>query len=208
MQNLIVLCQSCVSWIEPHAEMCPECGAEVVLDRPDPDPTALAEILGNPLMVLGPVRVERQVLPSYGHLIGTTEGVLFLPRLHRRINGAWEGVTSQRLPGWWPFRGELASPKFLKWLRHPFAGTVSGQNKLEPISEQDLESLADRLMDSPGAFFIEQRLIRAVTPRRRTIKLDRPPFRSVTLVDESEDGSLHVSLNSLTGRVASGRISV
>src|ERR1700677_747051 len=106
MQNLVIFCQSCLTWVEPFSDQCPECGVEVQLDRPDPDLKDLEEKLGRQLTVVGPIRVERQGLPSYGHLVGTTRGVLFLPRLHRRVNGAWEGVTSQRLPGWWPFRGE------------------------------------------------------------------------------------------------------
>ena len=197
MQNLIVLCQYCFTWIEPHSEMCPECGAEVLLDRPDPDLNALADILGKPLSVLGPVRIERPDLPNYGHLIATTEGVLFLPRLHRRVNGAWEGVTSQRLPGWWPFRGDVSSPKFLGWLRLPFGASAANQNQRKNDSEQDLESLANRLMDSPGAFFIEHRMIRTVTAKRRTIKLDRSPLRSVSLIDETVEGSVCLSLNTL-----------
>lgn len=180
--------------------MCPECGVMVDLDRPDPEREALAEILGKSLMVVGPVRVERRPLPNYGHLIGTTEGILFLPRLHRRINGAWEGVTSQRLPGWWPFQGDLSSPRFLNWLRRPFGGSPRAVNSETAIVDDSTQSLADRLLDSPGGFFIVHRSIRALTPRRRTIKLERPPLRSIAIADETEDGSLLTSLNALAAQ--------
>lgn len=202
MQNLIVLCQHCFTWVEPHSEMCPECRVEVILDLPDPNRDTLAEILGTPLMVLGPVRVERPALPSYGELVGTNEGVLFLPRLHRRLNGAWEEVSSVRLPGWWPFGGDLKSPRFLDWLRRPLSVRFDTETTSDEAMEPGMASLVDRLMDSPGAFFVEHRFIRAVTSRRRIIKLDRSPMRSITFVDESEDGSLRTSLDSLAAQAA------
>ena len=207
MQNLIVFCQQCFAWIEPQSELCPECGCPVVLDQPDPDLDTLVRIIGTPLMFLGAARVERSALPSFGELIGTTEGVLFLPRLHRRLNGAWEGVASTRLPGWWPFRGDHTSPKFLDWLRRP-----SGVRVFEPAKEGEPEpiptSLPDRLLDSPGAFFVERRFIRAISARKRMVKLERSPFRSITLVDETEDCSLCASLNSLALRAARTSASV
>ena len=207
MQNLIVLCQQCLSWIEPQSELCPDCACPVVLDQPDPDLGTLARIMGKPLMILGATRVERSTLPSFGELIGTPEGVLFLPRLHRRLNGAWEGVASTRLPGWWPFRGDHTSPKFLDWLRRP-----TGVKVLEPTQEVEPEqiptSLPERLLDSPGAFFAERRFIRAISGRKRIVKLDRSPFRSITLVDETEDCSLCTSLNSLVLRTARERAPV
>jgi hypothetical protein len=100
------------------------------------------------------------------------------------------------LPGWWPFRGDQTSPRFLNWLRSPF-GTVGGQPlKPESLTPQDIGSPADRLMDSPGAFFVELRLIRSLAGRRRRIMLERPPLKSLIFVDETEEGSLLQSLNS------------
>jgi hypothetical protein len=201
MQNLIVLCHQCLSWIEPQSELCPDCVCPVVLDQPDPDLDTLARMMGNPLMFLGAARVERPALPSFGVLIGTTEGVLFLPRLHRRLNGAWDGVASTRLPAWWPFRGDHTSPKFLDWLRRP-----TGLRGFEPTKEGEPEpiptALPNRLIDTPGAFFAERRFIRAISVRKRMVKLERSPFRSITLVDETDDCSLGASVNSLLLRAA------
>ena len=201
MQNLIVFCQQCFAWIEPQSELCPDCACPVDLNQPDPDLGTLARIMGTPLMILGAARVERSSLPSFGELIGTTEGVVFLPRLHRRLNGAWEGVASTRLPRWWPFRGDHTSPKFLDWLRRP-----TGVKVFEPTKEGEPEqiptSLPERLLDSPGAFFVERRFIRTISARKRIVKLDRSPFRSITLVDETEDCSLCATLNSLVLRAA------
>jgi hypothetical protein len=201
MQNLLVFCQHCFAWVEPHALMCPECAAEINLDQPELERDVLTESLGTPLSVIGSVRIDRRGLPGYGELIGTSSGILFLPRLHKRLNGAWEGVASTKLPGWWPFRGDHTTPRFLEWLRHSSSPRIGKEPTEDLTSAQKQFSLADRLMDSPGGFFAEHRFIQKITSRRRTVKLNRSPFRSITLIDESEDGSLHILLDSLPQQV-------
>ena len=196
MQNLLVFCQYCFSWVEPHSLMCPDCASEVDLDQPDLEREVLSDILGTSIMSLGNVGVDRQGLPSYGELIATTEGILFFPRLHRRLNGAWEGVVSTRVPAWWPFRGDHHSTRFLEWLRHPLGVPMENEPAFVPSRESAKRSLADRMMDSPGAFFAAHRSIRSITSRRRTVKLNRSPFRSIVLIDETENGTLHATLDS------------
>ena len=200
MQNLIILCQRCLTWIETHSEMCPDCGTDVYLDAPDISRELLAELLGKPLLVLGPLRVDRLGLPNYGYFIGTTAGVLFLPRLHRRMNGAWEAISSQRLPNWWPFQGDLASPRFINWLRKPFGMNVPTEQNSIDVLDRDHDSLADRLMDSPGAFFTHHRNIKAITGRSRQLKFERSMQRSIVIIDETTDGSLRSSLYSFLSR--------
>ncbi len=203
MHNLLIFCQQCFAWVEPQAQTCPECAADVNLDQPDLDRIVLAKILGTPLSVIGSVRIDRPGLPSYGELTGTTSGILFLPRLHKRLNGAWEGVASTKLPGWWPFRGDQTTPRFLEWLKHS-SGVRTGKDPVEVMnSTTDQTSLADRLMDSPGGLFAEHRFIQLITSRRRTVKLNRSPLRSITLIDESEDGSLPELLDSFTQKIPS-----
>lgn len=206
MQNLIVLCHRCFAWIETHSDLCPECGVDVLLDCPDPDQGELATALGRAISVIGPIRVDRRALPSFGYLVGTSDGILFLPRLHRRLNGAWEGVTSQNLPAWWPFRGDCNSPRFLNWLRNPFGVSIHNAPVTESLPEAEIGSLAERLLDSPGSFFLDLRTIQSVSSRRRRVKIDRAPFRSVTLIDETEDGSLLVSVNSHVAHAAKEKL--
>lgn len=205
MQNLIVFCPQCLSWVEPHAELCPDCGLIVTLDQPDPDQESLARTIGTPLMFLGPVRIERPRLPNYGDLLGTTQGFLFVPRLHRRLNGAWEGVMSNRVPGWWPFRGESSANRFLDWLRRPAGSRLSDSKEAETADPSRLSgSLSERLMESPGGFFVERRFVRAITCRRKTVKLERVPFRNISLIDESDEQTLPAALEALetrTGRL-------
>ena len=197
MHNLIVLCQRCLSWVETHSDTCPECAADVFLDMPDINRDSLAEILGTPISLIGPVRIERYSLPNYGFLIGTSAGILYLPRLHRRLNGAWESVTSQRLPRWWPFQGDASSPRFLNWLRRPFI-SESSDEILAPAEDQPgMDALADRFMDSPGAFFTRHQSIKSISGRWRLVKLERMLQRSISIVDETEEGSLRVTLDSL-----------
>ena len=203
MPNLLVLCQGCFAWVEPHSQLCPECGIEIDLERPDLDRETLAGILGRPLMTLGSVRVDRRDLPSFGELIGTSTGLLFVPRLHRRLNGAWEEVAATRLPSWWPFQGDHTSPRFLSWLRQPLSGLPASQSSVTTAPQQlDQISLTERLIENPGAFFAERRWIQSVNPRKRTVFLNRAPLRSITLIDETDDGTLYASLNLLSQKMA------
>lgn len=206
MQNLIVLCHRCFAWVETHSDLCPDCGGDVILDFPDPDQDELAKVLGTPMSILGPLRVDRRTLPSFGFLIGTSDGMLFLPRLHRRLNGAWEGISSQNPPAWWPFGGESKSPRFLNWLRNPFGVGIHNESTNESLQDCDIGSLAERLLDSPGSFFVDLRSVHSVTSRRRSIRIDRAPFRSVTLIDETDDGSLLISVNSHVAHVSKEKL--
>ena len=206
MQNLIVFCQRCFTWVETHADLCPECGTDVCLERPDPTIEFLNETLGTALAVLGPVTVERRQLPHFGSFVGTTAGFLFLPRLRQRTNGAWIEVTSQRAHHWWPFSEQPSSPKVLGWLRRTADADAAADPG--PGAQIDLsqELLAERLMDSPGAFFLEHRFTRNVTARRRQVKFDRSPLRSIIVTDETKDGSLLDSVTSLIARAANERL--
>lgn len=203
MHNLIVLCQRCLSWVETHADTCPECAADVFLDTPDMDRDTLSEIVGKPLSLIGPVRIERHSLPNYGFLIGTSNGFLFLPRLHRRMNGAWESVTSQRLPRWWPFQGDASSPRFLNWLRRPFVSEEADETLMSPTNQSELDSLSERFMESPGGFFTPHRSIKSITGRWRLVKIERLLQRSISIVDETEEGNLRVALEAVRTQSAS-----
>lgn len=176
------------------------------MEFPDPDRDELAGVLGRPISVIGPLRVDRRSLPSFGFLIGTSDGILFLPRLHRRLNGAWEGVDSQNVPGWWPFRGDRKSPHFWNWLRNPFQISIHDDTTTPPPGESEINPLAERLMDSPGAFFVDLPSIRSISAKRRRVKIERAACRSITLIDETEDGSLLVSLNSHVAHVAKEKL--
>jgi hypothetical protein len=206
MQSLVVFCQRCYAWVPPQGEICPDCGSEIVLDEPDLDRKVLETIIGSHLILIGTVRIERQFLPSYGQLHGTTEGLLFLPELRQRPNGAWEGVVPTRRSGWWPFRGGSHSRGEAQRLRFP-----TGERIVDPAMTEDdgvpAVSLVDRLMESPGAFFAERRFIRSMTARKRTVKLERNPYRSISMVDESPDDSLCASLNSYELLAARNRTS-
>ena len=199
MLNLIVLCRHCYSWVESHSN-CPECLGEVCLETADRTDDEFAEVLGQPICELGPIQVDRKDLPSYGNLVRTTTGYLFLPRLHRRLNGAWEGLSSQKIPAWWPFQGESRTSRFLNWLRGPVGTPVTADESTPGPSVMSDVPLYHRLLDSPGAFFVQQRHIKSITVRRRHVKIERPPFRNVTLVDETEDSSLYTSLIQLNSQ--------
>jgi hypothetical protein len=162
----------------------------------------LTQLIGELVNVAGPVRIERRVVPSLGHLLVTTGGLMFLPRLHRRLNGAVEEVTSQRSPGWWPFQGEQSSSRFLAWLRRSTPEASANGSSAEHPLERASEPLAERLMESPGAFFVARLTIQAITARRRQIQINRAPSRSIALSDETDDGSVMAALYSLRQQIA------
>ena len=177
MSSLIVVCPHCLTWAEPHADRCTECGVAVDIDAPDPDEESLALRLGEPLLELGPVRLDRRGWPSLGRLVATSEGLLFLPEFVRRPNGAIEPRIdepdnstnwSARLGclWWWPQWSQFTPAKAA-----PFADaddTVS-----LPIRQ--------RLLDAPGGLFVARASVRRLLAHWNHLQIERRPARSVTL---------------------------
>ena len=178
MSSLIVLCPHCLTWIEPHAQSCTECGCTVNVDDPDPDNDALASRIGDILRELGPVKLLRRGWPGCGRWIGTTEGLLFVPQFTKQTNGSLEAVTddapenSSRVASvlhWWslpPWRRPVD-------VDTPTAGSTGIDDSRSPL---------ELLLDSPGAFFIRRDAIQRVTVRWGRVQIERRPARSVALV--------------------------
>jgi len=177
MSSLIVVCPHCLTWIEPHADRCTECGVAVDIDAPDPDEEVLALRLGKPLLEIGPVRLERPGWPSLGRLVATTEGLLFLPDFVRRPNGAIEPRldepdSSANWPArlgcswWWPQRSQLTPTKS--------APAVDSTATVFP-------PILQRLLDAPGGLFVERASVRRLLARWNHLQIERRPARSVTL---------------------------
>ena len=178
MSSLIVVCPHCLTWAEPHADRCTECGVVVDVDAPDPDAESLALRLGEPLLELGPVRLDRRGWPSLGRLVATTEGLLFLPEFVRRPNGAIEPRLDEpdhsaswpaRLgrSWWWPQRSQLTTPA-----------------KSAPAADADdtvSRPIHQRLLDTPGGLFVARASVRRLLARWNHLQIERHPARSVTL---------------------------
>ena len=170
MSSLIVVCSHCLTWAEPQADRCTECGVAVDIDAPDPDEAALAARLGEPLLELGPVRLDRRGWPSLGRLVATTEGLLFLPDFVPRPNGAIEPrIEAADKPAgrsWWPV-----------WSQHTATKPVQADDADDTVSRP----LFQRLFDAPGSLFVSRASIRRLLARWNHLLVERRPARSVTL---------------------------
>ena len=190
--SLIVVCSHCLTWVEPHADRCTECGVIVDVDAPDPDAETLATRLGELVVDLGPARLERRGWPSLGRLIATSEGVLFLPDHALRPNGAIEPCHDDpvravswfaRIAGWWR-RG------------NPPAVTVA----LATQPGFDLPNqlhVAQRLLDAPGGLFVRRASVRRTLARWNHLQIERQPTRSVILAPALRDDTVSQLLSRL-----------
>lgn len=183
MSSLIVVCPQCLTWVEPHSERCTECGVAVDVDAPDPDAQMLAQRVGEALLELGPIRLDRSGWPQLGHLVATTEGLLFLPDFLPRPNGAIEPRVDESQPSvswltdlsraWW---SRLRSPT-------PSADPVAVETSIPTIANT-LEAAVpafQRLFESPGGMFVARSSMRRLLARWNHLKIERSPSRSVTL---------------------------
>ena len=177
MSSLIVVCPQCLTWAEPHADRCTECGVAVDVDAPDPDEETLALRLGEPLRELGPIRLDRSGWPSLGHLVVTSEGLLFLPDFLARPNGAIEPLIGEpidshtwsaplSLSWWWPQRSSVT---------HAKTGPDDAENANRSLS------LFQRLLDAPGGLFVARDSVHRLLARWNHLQIERRPARSVTL---------------------------
>lgn len=174
--SLIVVCCHCLTWVEPHADRCTECGVIVDVDAPDLDDDLLAARLGEPLAELGPVRLERRGWPSLGRLIATSEGILFLPDHDQRQNGALEPRRDE------PLRRASWFTRLIEWWQSPRLPAVTVMPVARRTSDQHSVSTASqRLFEAPGGLFVQRSSVRRSLSRWNHLKIERQPLRSVLL---------------------------
>lgn len=195
--SLIVVCTHCLTWVEPHADRCTECGVIVDVDAPDLDDETLAARLGEPLAELGPVRLERRGWPSLGRLIATSEGILFLPDHAQRQNGALEPRRDEplrraswftRLTEWWQ------SPRLPAVSAMPVAGRTSDPTSMSAASQW--------LFEAPGGLFVRRSSVRRTLARWNHLKIERQPLRSVVLAPAAPGDTVKQLLSRLHDQAA------
>ena len=169
-----LLCHDCYTWVEPADDRCPECQFAMDLSEADPPVRILREVIGELVARLGNVQIPRRLLPEWGTLYATTEGLFFLP-----LTADDEQIASTR-PAGDTYLGRLGH---LVWspLRSLFPD-VRGAAALPPaVANEDLESLLDQdhadlprlLMDHPGTFFLPKCQIQSIQFKRSRWTIER-----------------------------------
>jgi hypothetical protein len=164
----LVLCQQCLSWVEPIAEQCAQCDYPIDLRTADPTLEELAAAIGPLISRIGPVRISRTALPDRGLLYATAGGLFFVPQSVERVSLVSADCFAR-------------SPRsmVLDWLRAPLRilrraalGAWGGyrspmrvqisRQELPLFGADDGDRLPALLMDNPGACFFSRRSIRTV----------------------------------------------
>jgi len=176
MTSLIVLCPHCLTWIEPHAQCCNECGSVVIVDDCDPTPESIADRLGEQLQDLGPMKLLRRGWPGCGRLLATTHGLLFVPEFGVLLNGALDAITDDTQAG-----SQRVASLFHWWSLPPWKRPVDEPDQKHPIANRPPRTMLELLFDSPGALFIVRNSIQRIHFRWGRVQIERPPSRSVSL---------------------------
>jgi hypothetical protein len=164
----LVLCQQCLSWVEPIAEQCPQCDYPIDLRTPDPTLDELAAAIGPLVACLGPVRVSRIALPDRGQLYATAGGLFFVPDTAERVrlvpvNGSRRSFRSVLRTF---YRASIATLRIgMPGTWRPYRSPVRVEIRTEELpllSPDDGERLPRLLMENPGAFFFPRRSIRRI----------------------------------------------
>jgi hypothetical protein len=176
MASLIVVCPQCLTWIEIQSDCCPECATSLSVEDVDPPVELISQRMGARLRDLGALKLLRRGWPENGQLIATTEGLLFVPHLVVRKNGALEPVAEEA-----PLRASRVSGLFQWWSLPPWRRSIEDQQSHPSSHSPENLSLPGLLFDSPGAFFIVRTTIQRIVARWGRVQIDRPPSRSVSL---------------------------
>ena len=181
MSSLIVLCPHCLTWIEPHAECCTECGSSVNINDDDPPVESLTERVGAWQCDLGPLKLLRRGWPGCGRLHATTAGLLFVPQFQVHSSGALEALADDAPIGTSRVANLFHWLSVPPWRRPAEESSPPGQTEVPagPVAALDL------LLESPGAFFICRESIQRVSIRWGRAQVERRPSRSVTFAQFS-----------------------
>lgn len=176
MASLIVVCPQCLTWIEIQSDCCPECAAAIRIDDVDPPVDLTFERLGCRLRDLGAIKLLRRGWPENGQLVATTAGLLFVPHLVVRPNGALEPVAEEAL-----LRPSRVSGLFHWWSLPSWRHSAGDEQSQPSIPAPENLSLPSLLFDSPGAYFVARTTIQRIVSRWGRVHIERQPWRSVSL---------------------------
>lgn len=179
----LVICHSCWNWVTPSGNTCPECHQVLDITRPDPTPAELAAIFGESIARLATVRLERRKLPSWGSLVGTTTGLLFVPFLQARADGGLAAPNGGPR-GWqnwtlWNFWRKPAFP----------AGRVLAELGHASLQASAGPDVVELFLDSPGSLFIprEQLLRLHVRGQRWSVARSRGSITQMQVLSPPDE---------------------
>jgi hypothetical protein len=163
----------------------------VDIDAEDPPADQVEQRLGDRLSDVGRAKLSRRGWPNLGQLIATTEGLLFIPDLVAQNNGALAATVDEA-----PIGAERVRSLFHWWSvpawRRPVAETQTSTEP--PVGDRSLREL---LFESPGALFVPRDSIKRIFARWGRVQIERPPARTVTLSEITNDTGLKDGLRRL-----------
>lgn len=178
----LLLCHQCYSWVEPSDARCPQCCEVVDSDSPDPTIDMLGAEIGSAVGRIGEVRIRRRLLPEFGTLYATTNGLFFLPHETVREVRLVETPETGSSLLW-----TLASLAFTPLV---FVLPFVRSKRLRPtevavrqpvfVAPGERRRLPELLMENPGVFFVPKRSIYRIRRRRGTWRVERrqgPPLK-------------------------------
>ncbi len=177
----LVICHSCWTWMTPTGTSCSECHHFVDVTQPDPSNARLQEVFGRFVSRVATVRVERRELPATGSLVGTTQGLLFVPFLETLPDGGIHAPYDER------GRGSVWSLwRFWQQPQLPGRRFAAGSQVLTDAPEPDL---VQAFLDSPGALFVARDQLLRLHLRGRCWSLARAqgPVLRITFLSPDEE---------------------
>ena len=186
----LVLCQQCLSWVEPIAEQCPQCDYPIDLRTADPTAEELAAAIGPLISRIGPVRISRTTLPDRGRFVRDDRRAVLRAAIGRAHPPGF-GRTVPSIVAIYVFNVVRTPRRVLRrgvahgvWggYRSPMRVEIS-THELPLLGTDDGDRLPRLLMDNPGVCFFSRRSLRTIRHTFSGWALVRP--NNFTLRDQA-----------------------
>lgn len=166
MSGVVAMCGACLTWIEPRGDRCHHCGELFSLYSDDPLDRDVAERLGEPLVDLGPVVLNRPRLPVAGSLYATTTGWVFRPTFTLDESGALTQFPIPRRDRSWLWRFVPSSAASRK-ARADLAERIDEP----PVANSEDRTFAELYQAAPGGLFIPITWIHKIRRQRSVLRI-------------------------------------
>lgn len=165
MSGVVAMCGACLTWIEPRGDRCHHCGELFNLFSDDPLDQDVAVRLGEPLVNLGPVVLNRPRLPVAGRLYGTTTGWVFRPTFTLDESGALTQFPIPRRDRSWLWRFVPSSTSSRK-ARADLAERIA-----EKAVDSEEQPFAEQYRSVPGGLFVPIAWVQKIRRQRSVLRI-------------------------------------